>query len=71
MCSCSCTVRKKQVPFSTAIGNGEPMHECFPKNLRMGTARIKLDKERKEDGKKRGMSMQRSNVGTKEKRLTA
>ena len=32
---------KKQVPFSMAIGNGELMHECFPKHLRMGTARMK------------------------------
>ena len=31
------TERKKEVPFSMAIGNGELMHECFPKNLRMGT----------------------------------
>ena len=31
------TERKKKVPFSMAIGNGELMHECFPKHLRMGT----------------------------------
>ena len=24
--------QKKQVPFSMAIGNGELMHECFPKH---------------------------------------
>ena len=35
------TERKKKVPFSMAIGNGELMHECFPKHLRMGTARMK------------------------------
>ena len=40
MCSCSCTVGKKQVPFSMAIRN-ELMHECFLKHLRMGTARMK------------------------------
>ena len=28
-----------------AIGNGELVHECFPKHSRMGTARIKLAKE--------------------------
>ena len=33
--------RKQKVPFSMAIGNGELMHECFPKHLRMGTARMK------------------------------
>ena len=30
LCSCSCTVGKKQVPFSMAIGNGELVHECLP-----------------------------------------
>ena len=35
------TERKKKVPFSMDIGNGELMHECFPKHLRMGTARMK------------------------------
>ena len=24
---------RKQVPFNMAIGNGELMHECFPKHL--------------------------------------
>ena len=32
---------KTQVPFSMAIGNGELMHECFPKHSSMGTARTK------------------------------
>ena len=41
-----------------AIGNGELMHDCYPQNLCMGTARIKLDKEADEDGKKRGVSME-------------
>ena len=41
MCTCSCTVGEKQVPFSMAILNVELMHECFPKHLRMGTARMK------------------------------
>ena len=35
------TERKKKVPFSMAIGNGELMHECFPKHSLMGTARMK------------------------------
>ena len=35
------TERKKKVPFSMAIGNGELMHECFFKHLRMRTARMK------------------------------
>ena len=33
--------RREQVPFSKAIENGELMHECFPKHLRMGTERLK------------------------------
>ena len=43
------------------------MHERFPKHLRMGTARTKLDKETNEEGKKRGVSIERSNAGTKKK----
>ena len=37
LCTCSCTVGKKEVSFSMTIGNEELMHECF----RMGTARMK------------------------------
>ena len=33
--------RNEEVPFSMAIGNGELMHECFPKHSRIGTARMK------------------------------
>ena len=33
--------RREQVPFSTAVENGELMHECFPKHSRIGTARLK------------------------------
>ena len=50
-----------------AIGNGELMHECFPKHLRMGTARMKQDKETDEGGKKRGVSMEKSKAGTKKR----
>ena len=32
---------KKEVPLSMATGNGELMHECFPKHSFMGTARMK------------------------------
>ena len=44
------------------------MHECFPKHSRMVTARMNLDKETDEEGKKRGVNMERSKAGTKEKR---
>ena len=43
------TERKKKELFRMAIGNGELMHECFPKYLRMGTARMnKIKKQMKE-----------------------
>ena len=63
MCTCSCTVRKKEASFSMAIGNEELMLECFPKHLRMGTAKMKEDREREDD--KRCMSMERSKADTK------
>ena len=37
------------------VENGELMHECFPKHSRMGTARMKQDKETDNEGKKRDM----------------
>ena len=55
---------RKKVPFSVTIGNGELMHECFPKHLSMGKARTKYDEETDEDGKKRGVSMERSKADT-------
>ena len=54
-----------------AIGNGELMLEYFRKHLRMITARTKQGKEREEgkardeEGKKRGLSIERSKAGTK------
>ena len=36
---------KRKVPFSMGIGNGELMHECFPKHSGMGTVRIKKIKK--------------------------
>ena len=47
-----------------AIGNVELVHECFPEHWRMGTARMKQDKETDEGGKKRGASIF-SKAGTK------
>ena len=46
-----------------AIGN-ELWHDCYPKHSRMGTARMKEDKETEEEGKERGVSMERSKAGT-------
>ena len=52
MFSFSCTRNiKKEVAFSMAIGNRELIHECFPKHSRMGTARMKQEKET-DEGKK-------------------
>ena len=48
-----------------AIGNGKLMQECFLKHSRMGTARMKSDKETDEEGKNRGVNIERSNAGTK------
>ena len=51
-----------------AIGNGELMQECFPKLLRMGTAKMKQDIETwYEEGKKRGVSIERSKTGMNKK----
>ena len=49
------------VPFSMAMGNTNLVQECFPKHSHMGTTRMKLDKETDYDGKKSGVSMERSN----------
>ena len=65
MFSFSCTKeREKEVSFGMATGNGELMHEYFPKHSRMGTARMNEDNETDEDDKKRG----KSKGGTKERR---
>ena len=45
------TPSEKQVRFRMAIGNVELMQECFPKHMRMGTTRMKYDKETDEEGK--------------------
>ena len=50
-----------------AIRNWELMHECFPKHLRMGTARLKYDNGTDEDDKMRGVSMEKSKASTKER----
>ena len=47
-----------------AIEYWELMHECFPKYLRMGTARMKEDKETEEEDKQKGVAMERNKVGT-------
>ena len=60
----SCIKERNEVPFSMAIGNGELIHECFPKHSRMGTARMKEDNETDEDGQKKGVSMEKSTAGT-------
>ena len=39
----------------------------IPKHSRMGTARMKKDKETEEKGKTRGVSMKRNNAGTQKR----
>ena len=71
-CSCSCTVGKKTSTIQygyMAVLNVELKHECFLKHSRMGTARMKQDKETDEEGKMRGVSMERSKASMKEKEL--
>ena len=60
MCTRGCTDRKKQVPFSMAIRNLELIYVYLPKHSLMGTARMKYDKETDKEGKKRGVSLERS-----------
>ena len=59
--------RKLPLPFNMPIGNGKLVHESFTKHLRMGTARMKYVKETDEDGKKRGVSMEKSKAGAKKR----
>ena len=63
----SISARREQVAFRMAIGNGELMHECFPKHQRMGTASQKLDNETEEESKKRRINVERSTADTKER----
>ena len=73
---CRCTAGKKKELSSMKIGNAKLVQERFPKHSCMGTARIKQDKEKeamKEEeekrSKKRGVSMERSKAGRKEKEV--
>ena len=50
-----------------AIGNVEPNHEFSPKHSRKITAIMKQDKEPGKEGKKRGVSIEGSNVGKEKK----
>ena len=49
-----------------AIGSGELMHDCFPKQSQMGTARMKEDNDTDEDCKRR-REYGESKAGTKER----
>ena len=71
MFTCSCSVGKKQVPLSMAIGNMELMQECFPKHSRMGAARTKYGKETDEEGNKRRENGKKQSRHEKKEVLTA
>ena len=66
MFSFSCT-KESTIQYGY-IGNGELMHECA--RVFWGTARMKYDKGTDEEGKKRGVSTERSKAGTKEEAPT-
>ena len=63
---------KEQVPFSMAIEKEELMHECSPEHLRCCAweqqDRNKIIKDKGEEGKKKGMNVERSTVSTKKSR---
>ena len=56
-----------RLPFSTATGNLELGHECWPQQLRNGIARMKVDKDTEEEGKKIRVNKERSTAGTKQR----
>ena len=63
-CTCSCTVGKTQVPFRMATGN---VARVISQTLAQGNSKNEIRyKETDEEGKKRGVSMEISNAGTKE-----
>ena len=45
-CALVVAVSEKKAAFSMALGNEEPMHECFPKHSRMGGERMKKENRR-------------------------
>ena len=45
-----------------ATGNEELMHDCCPQHLRMGTERIKYNKDTEEERKRVTVTLKRSNV---------
>ena len=51
MCTCSCTVRKKQIPFSMSIGHVELMHGCFH-TLADGNSNNEIRQRTDQKGKK-------------------
>ena len=50
-----------------AIGNMKLMHRYFPKHSIIARARMKKSKETVEEGKKRGVRMERSKAGMKKR----
>ena len=55
---------------STAVYGVTHARLLSPTQLRMGTAGMKEDKERREEDKKKRVKMERSKVGTKEKEVS-
>ena len=61
------TYQKIQVPFSMATGNKELMHKCFKFLTNTRAWKEQKNLRQSEEGKKRGMSMERSKAGMKKK----
>ena len=61
---------KRAGSIQYGIENGTLMQECFPKHLRMGSARLKSDNETKEESKKRRINIGRSTADTKKEVLS-
>ena len=59
--------QKKASSIQYGYRNVELMRECFPKHSRMGTTRMKEDKEI-DEGENKGVSMEISKAGMKGKR---
>ena len=57
---------KNKVSFSMAAEKVELMQECFPKTLAHGNSKNEI-RRTDEEGKKRGVSMEKSKAGTKKK----
>ena len=62
---------RKNLSVNMAIGNGKLMHECFPKHMSMGTARMKEDGDRSRKAEKNNYGKKKSGIEIKKFRCLA